>query len=438
MPQITVHLKREEASALQTQGRLKRLNEEAGRGTRLQLLDVGRQDPCLLITGTKEESVEAARKAVFLMLHKGCEGLVVPLHLHDIQALRKTRCTLLGEVEEKSGCRVILEDRRDEVKRDLDQKQPCLRLLGTQSSQAHAVQLLAQHCTEHVLTELIPGKLSGSGRSHTLKSFDPVKRGHNVEITEDHRVARAKRSDGSWNPSHCVLVGFGAVDVHERGAFFCLGVRRVETDRRFRGGTRLGVSSVPVSAPLPDCLLKQPCCSWVLGRGMARGPDGRNHDLPAASFDHLAEGDELGFLVTRAIGSVAVFRRPRGGDEWICIVHVDTRIPEPHDQLHALLELSGRLLEVELLWRAPPSAPVGFATDPAPSPSPSKGPAAEDYGERTEDSTPAQVEAPDGGEASEETALSSVPPEDQAGQPDGGELEDLTPRLMGVSLVDGP
>merc|ERR1719401_1652078 len=81
--------------------------------------------------------------------------------------------------------------------------------------------------------------------------------------------------------------------------------------------------------------------------------------MPAASFDDLVEGDELGLLVTngtvkgqKAKGSIKIYKRSHPDDEWQCHLEWEAAIPDPEGDLFALLELSGRLAEVELL---PPS-----------------------------------------------------------------------------------
>jgi len=363
LPQETVHLTREEVTALRSQDRLRRLNQEAKRGTWFQLLDSrGNKAPVVLITGVDPAAVHEAKIALFVLLHHGVEGLVVPLHLSDVRKLQGTRCEILAEIEEKSGCRIVLEDHREDVKRDrnIGQKQPFARLLGTQPAQACAVDLLARVCQQHVVSETVAGKLAGNGRALVLQTFDPIKRGENVDMTEDHRIARSRRTQGCWNPSHCVVAGMGAMDVFSAGAFFCLGVRGVESDRQFRGGTRFGISPMPVAMPLPDSLLFEPHSCWVLGRGLARSPGGQCQELHGASFDHFQEGDELGLLVTSQRGSVAVLHRPQGR-QWTCLVHWDAKIPEPRDALFVLVDLAGGLVEVDLRQREPPLEPLGDA-----------------------------------------------------------------------------
>lgn len=363
LPQITVHISREEVTALRSQDRLRRLNDEAQRGTRFQLLDSrGSKDPVVLITGVDPAAVTEAKIALSVLLHRGVDGLVVPLHLFDIRMLKGTRCELLAEIEEKSGCRIILEDHWKDVKTDINlgQKQPFVRLLGTQQGQARAVDLLARVCQKHVVSETMNSKLAGSGRALVLHTFDPIKRGENVDMTEDHAIARSRRTQGCWNPSHCVIAGMGAMDTFNAGAFFCLGIRKVESDRRFRGGMRFGISPIPVAMPLPDSLLFEPNNCWVLGRGLARSPGEKNKELYGASFDHFQEGDELGLIVTSQRGSVAVLHRPLGR-QWTCLVHWDAQIPHPRDALFVLVDLAGGLEEVEVRVREPPIEPLGDA-----------------------------------------------------------------------------
>mmetsp|Transcript_120490 Transcript_120490/g.239808 ORF Transcript_120490/g.239808 Transcript_120490/m.239808 type:complete len:579 (+) Transcript_120490:79-1815(+) len=363
LPQVTLHVTREEVTALRSQDRLQRLNQEARHGTRFQLLDSrGSKAPVVLITGVDPMAVQEAKVALSVLLHRGMDGLVVPLHLSDLRKLQGTRCEMLAEIEEKSGCRIVLEDHREEVKtdRNIGQKQPFARLLGTQQAQARAVDLLARICQEHVVAETMSSKLAGCGRALVLQTFDPIKRGENIDMTEDHQVARARRTQGCWNPSHCVVAGMGAMDIFNVGAFFCLGIRKVESDRRFRGGTRFGVSPIPVAMPLPDSLLLEPHNCWVLGRGSARSPGGKVQELYGASFDHFQEGDEIGLLVTSQQGSLALLHRPQGR-QWTCLVHWDAQIPEPRDSLFMLVDLAGGLTEVEMRIREPPLEPLGNA-----------------------------------------------------------------------------
>ncbi|CAK0805215.1 unnamed protein product, partial [Prorocentrum cordatum] len=75
------------------------------------------------------------------------------------------------------------------------------------------------------------------------------------------------------------------------GRFWCFAVRARDRTlgRDFRGGTRMGIVAVPPRPPVPDSLLVQPGYSWVLGRGVVRGPDMEAQAMPQADFDGLAE-----------------------------------------------------------------------------------------------------------------------------------------------------
>jgi len=327
-----------------------------------------------------------------------------------------------------------------------------VRLLGDQAAQARAVKLLSEHCRSLVLPE-DTAKLTGSIRAHMLRRFDPVLRGPNIVLTTDHMVAkRSEKCAGCFTPSDCVVAGAGVMGLYERGAYFCLGVQRAEVDRRHRAATRVGISNVPVVAPMPDGLLSQPRCSWVFGRGVARGPDGRSFPLPAANFDRLREGDELGVLVTRTKGSIAAFRKPKGEDKFHCLVHWDACVPEPHSDLHMLLELAGVIVEVELLPdRLPPDAGVGLARDPvadaaaaalgAPKP-PAPAPTTL-LPEALHLPVPAALDASG---AAAEAPLDLLAPGAQtraaggaprtSGYTPAGTHEDLVPTLMGELLVD--
>jgi hypothetical protein len=78
--------------------------------------------------------------------------------------------------------------------------------------------------------------------------------------------------------------------------------------------------------------------------------------LDAANVDDLEEGEELGVLVVQATGALALFRRKPFAAEWTCIVHWDACVPEAsRSQLFVLVELGGRIEEVQCLWCPPPS-----------------------------------------------------------------------------------
>lgn len=366
LPQATLKLTREEATELHNLDRLKRLNQDAVQGVRLQLLERGVGEPYLLITGTNTDGVEAAKKAALLMLqHDG--GLVIPMHAHDINLLRSKGCFLMAEVEEQSGCRIIADDKQDEAAsdKDLNRKQPCVHLLGNQASQTRAIELLAKHCTRLVSSDE-PGKLGGSSRTRPLECFDPVLRGHNIELSDDRMVARRQNTAAEGGTDGCVVVGAGALATFALGAFCCFKVRKTDPDRRCRGGMRLALSDVVIKAPVPRSILPmRGTHCWILGQGCAWGHNGEPHELPSLNLDGISEGDEIGILVTKEKGGILVCKRAAGDDEWRTVVNWGAaEVPaESRSQLIALVELSGRILEVELVLNQQPPVAVRRALD---------------------------------------------------------------------------
>jgi len=177
--------------------------------------------------------------------------------------------------------------------------------------------------------------------------------------------------------SSCVVAGNGTLLPYMQGAFVCLGIRAVNPVQRHVvgtktslpvGGTRIGFTVKPPVLPLPETLLSKPLHSWVLGRGFVRGPGGKTRRLEAANVDDFREGEELGILVTRNDGNVALFRRLSRMDEWTCFAYWAAGISRPME-CHVLLELGGAIQEVEyLLGRSPPAEVNRVLDEPSPEP----------------------------------------------------------------------
>jgi hypothetical protein len=155
-----------------------------------------------------------------------------------------------------------------------------------------------------------------------------------------------------------VIAGKGQLLPYMMGGFFALRVVKMDMNRKSqggvklgipRGGTRIGVSTSQPTAPPPATLLSKPKDSYVLGRGFARGPNGKSCRCEAADVDAgVVEGDELGLLVVKETGAIAMFRRANRWEDWTCLVHWDAKMPDRR-QCFAWLELSGAIVEVELL-----------------------------------------------------------------------------------------
>lgn len=349
--QHLLRLSRQEACALRSAGRLERARKAAGSGVHLQLLDQSVQEPRLLITGAKEEAVEAARLAVASFLDVGV-GQSIALHPVDMEALWFRRRTLLEKLEDESGCRIVLEYKSKKDGKDVSWKQDCVHLLGGQAAQALAVQLLAPHCAHSILLSA-SGTVVETNRTSPMQSFDQAIRSANISLSEHATVAQRVDCQGVASPVNCIVIGAGYIPSFDQGVFFAFVVRRIDSDRALRGGTRISISSLPLTSPLPDSLLRSSGICWVLGRGMAQTPGSRPQELPGAHFDASAAGDELGVLVTKPHGALSVWRRKSSEDAWELLVCWDAKIDHANG-LYAALELSGRLVEVELVQRQPP------------------------------------------------------------------------------------
>lgn len=367
LPQVVVKISREESWALRQLDRLERMQAAAAAGTRIQLVDKGdkndpSKEPCVVVTGKKDDAVQATHEVVLRMLSKD-KAIAISLHPDDVKMLRNLRCELLAEIENQSGCRLWMEDQPKQTHADLHRtnRQHSVYLLGDQGAQGRAVELLGQHCSHPVLPQTDQFKVIDDKRSVQMVSFHPMLRGKGVDVGEECVVAQRREDcDDRMKPTHCVVAGHGLIKWHRPGAFFVLGVRKVLSDKAFRGATRLALTLVPLATPMPDTLLGLPH-SWVLGRGMVRGPDMCAHALPVANFDGLAAGEELGVLVTPE-GSIAVVRRAKNLDPWTCMVHWEANIPGAK-ACYMAIEVAGRLVELEMLRGRVPPDQVGRAAD---------------------------------------------------------------------------
>lgn len=344
-------LTQDEACKL-TADRMDRLQASAGEGAHLQLLK--RSEPrtsSLLISGRRAEDVDAAYSAAAKLLHKE-PGLVLTLHPTDLAAVRQGA----ADIERRSGCRLVVHAGRPKgVDADVRARICEVELLGEQAAQARAVQLIFELCPP-------AAELNGplARRDAGLSLFSPLLRGTNIELHEGGAVARRRPGccKGRSSAADCVVVGDGPVGKFSVGRFWCFAVRARDRTlgRDFRGGTRVGVASVPPRPPVPDSLLTQPGYSWVLGRGVARGPDMESQAMPEANFDGLAEGDALGLLVTsgtmkgqKGAGRIKIYIKPKDSEDWICRLEWNADIPQPDGEFFAVLELGGQLSEVEML-----------------------------------------------------------------------------------------
>eukprot|EP00429_Kryptoperidinium_foliaceum_P054711 CAMPEP_0176087186 /NCGR_PEP_ID=MMETSP0120_2-20121206/43646_1 /TAXON_ID=160619 /ORGANISM="Kryptoperidinium foliaceum, Strain CCMP 1326" /LENGTH=420 /DNA_ID=CAMNT_0017421025 /DNA_START=56 /DNA_END=1318 /DNA_ORIENTATION=+ len=375
LPQITLQLTQEECWTFQTAGRLQRLKDGAGPGAHVQLVERPKAlgPPVLVITGTKEDSVVVVRDEAVRMLSTD-QGLRVALHPHDVKHLRAQSCLLLEELERESGCRILVSDRPKQQLDDLQcsSQHHDVILLGDQGAQARAIEVLAKCCLHPLRPEAGPTiNMSNCMRERPAAAFDAVRRGENVHLDEGGSVARRSADCAGLPVAGCCVVALnGAVAATPVGAWFCMRIRRVLLDRGHRGATRIAISELPIEAPVPDTLIRAPERIWAFGRGAVRGPDGFTHPLPCAEFDSVREGDDLGVLVSKGRGGIAVFRRrPRealaqvapGHEGWICILHCAAEL-DATAPVYALLELAGRPMEVELLARERP--PQGLAREP--------------------------------------------------------------------------
>jgi len=361
--QHLLRLSQQEVLALRKDGRMERVCKIAGHGVHLQLLEQSVQGPRLLITSLQEDAVEVARLAVAQFLDKS-SALVIPLHPVDMHALWFRRRTLLEKLEEESGCRIVLEYKSKKDGKDMSWKQDSVHLLGDQAAQSRAVQLLAPCCTQSVLPHGSMVSIIQSERNSPMQSFDQVIRGMNISLSENATVATRTGCKGVAAPLNCIVTGLGYVPSFEQGAFFAMRVRQVDLDRGLRGGTRIGISSVPLSTPIPSTLQKTAGSMWVIGRGESCAPatveaEVSQLDMSAAYFDNLQVGEEIGIFVTRQHGALVIWRRRSNEENWELLVQWDAHIDNTNG-VYAILELSGRLLEVELVQRQPPEDQIAL------------------------------------------------------------------------------
>merc|ERR1711924_127590 len=144
----------------------------------------------------------------------------------------------------------------------------------------------------------------------------------------------------------------GQVQQYAQGSFWCFAVRDIDTSPHVHGVLRFGMAAQPLGSPPPDNLLNKPAKSWVVGGGRGRGPGGRLGVLASANFDTLEKDDEVGVLATQS-GSMALFLKKSGTQEWTCTVHWNAGVTNPLE-CYLVLELAGRVREVELLRHGPP------------------------------------------------------------------------------------
>lgn len=422
LQQAIIGLSEDEAIVLGGAGRLDRVAAAGGQKARPTILPAGGQGgPRLLLTGS-DTALQAMKDEVARIF--GADGRAVPIHPHDTAVLRKPTRGFMAELEAQSGCRFVVEDQQKLRLADpvTTPRRHCVRLFGDTESQARALGLLAprlQHsdtplkdrtltsdyanaCEDWLTWKNSPGSehgalegffrrmpnavqhptMSGSHPLHDRNaqasensaggffSFDPAIMGDGLELPRAYmegtlvrqRFVNTQREKAPLQG--LVVAGKGTILPYMMGSFFVIKVLKIDTDRKSRGGvkvgvprggTRIGVTTVQPEAPAPPTLLNKPRQSWVLGRGFVRGPDRKTARCDVADFDkEVTEGDELGVLVTRAEGAVVIFRRPDRYADWTCMVHWDAGVDEP-SRCFALLELSGAILEVELLQgRQPP------------------------------------------------------------------------------------
>lgn len=349
--QEVVPLTVEQARALRSAGRLERLRET---GAQAQLLDaapvrcgvVSAASQRLLIAGSSI-AVQAARERVEQLLSKEL-GKELQAHPLDTVALRKSQSRAVEDIEHETGCRIVVDRRPADV---LAPKHHKVHLLGDRPQQEDAERLLDRR---GLLATLTLPPISTTW----INGFSQEVKGERLEVAQAGRSVR--RLDGAGRVlRQCVATGDGRVQLYPQGSFWCIAIRKVDGEGSLRGATRLGVAAKPVQGLAPESLLSHPRLSWVLGGGRARSAGGLIPGctpslgaLPAADFEDLAEGSEVGVLATRA-GGLAVFVRQAKHQEWSCLVHWAAGMPDPLE-CYLVLELAGRVREVELLRHGPP------------------------------------------------------------------------------------
>jgi len=350
--QEVVPISSEDACALRGVGRIEKLRQT---GAHLHLLNApsnataGEKKQRLLIAGSKD-AVAAAKEALGLMLSKDL-GTTLAVHPHDPLIVSRTvRGDGIKAIEDASGCRVVV-DRKKAVTDLLGHKHHHVHLLGDYASQEQAQKLLENRGYMEKLT-LPPG-----GAVSWNKGFSQDSRGATIEVSADG--ARAKRTEAAGKngrPSkiqrQCVVGGDGQVQQYAQGSFWCFAVRDVDARPNLHGQLRFGMAALPLESPPPDSLLTKPAKSWVVGGGRVRRPGGHLSILAGANFDTLEKDDEVGVLATQT-GHMAVFVRKSGVEEWTCTMHWDAGIANPLE-CYLVLELAGRIREVELLRHGPP------------------------------------------------------------------------------------
>lgn len=340
--QEVVQISSADACALRGVGRIEKLRQT---GAHLHLLNGPpvKSSQRLLIAGSKE-AVAVAKEALDLMLSKDL-GKTVAVHPHDqLITSRTVRGGGVKAIEDASGCRVVVDRKRAVTL--LGHKHQYVHLLGDCAAQVQAQKLLEEGGHLEKLT-LPPAGAVAWGRG-----FSKDAKGSRIEVSADG--TRAKRIDapGEKIQRQCVVSGNGQVQQYAQGSFWCFAVRTVDSSKRLHGVLRFGMAGAPVESPPPDSLLTKPTKSWVVGGGRARHPGGHLSVLPSANFDTLEKDDEVGVLAAQN-GHLVVFVRKKGIEEWTCIVHWDAGISNPLE-CYLVLELAGRVREIELLRHGPP------------------------------------------------------------------------------------
>jgi len=418
LQQVVIALSEEEAAVLGVSGRLDRVTAAGGQKARPTILSpIGQGAPRLLLSGT-EVTIQAMKDELDRILGK--DGRSVPIHPYDTAALRKPMRKLPNFEAESGCRVVLEDQQKLRLTDPIGTpRRHCVRLFGEKAAQARALGLLAPHlqhsdtplkdttlasdyanaCEDWLtLKSATEGKnqplegffrrmpdaielpnLSGSFPIHIRKdasaegpgsfySFSPTVLGEGLELppaSNVNTVVRQRLGLQKASLQGLVVAGKGELLPFALGGFFALKVLKMDMNRKTqggvkvgipRGGTRIGVSIAQLEAPAPATLLTKPKESWVLGRGFVRGPDGKTSRCEAADLDSaVVEGDEIGLLVLKDTGALTMFRRSDRYAEWTCMLHWEARISDPQ-HCFALLELSGSILEVELLHgRQPPS-----------------------------------------------------------------------------------
>jgi hypothetical protein len=347
--QEVVKISTADACALKQVGRMEKLRQT---GAHLHLLNSPpvHSEQRLLIAGTKE-AVFAAKEALGVMLSKDL-GTTLAVHPHDPLIISRTvRGDGVKAIENASGCRVVV-DRKNAASNILGHKHHHVHLLGDDNAQEQAQKLLEQGGYIEKLT------LPPDGAAYN-KGFSQNAKGSRIEVSKDG--TRAKRINGDGKTKcQCVVGGDGQVQQYAQGSFWCFAVRALDNSPHLHGSFRFGMAEQPLESPPPESLLTKPAKSWVVGGGRVRSPGVVGPVvgvLAGTNFDALEMNDEVGVLATQS-GALAVFMRkgstePGVTNEWTCTAHWNAGVTNPLE-CYLMLELAGRVREVELLRDGPP------------------------------------------------------------------------------------